>query len=116
MLELDHRKNLSNHIDTMHAGALYALAEAASGEFLLRQFHSLEPDIIPVVRRVEIKYTKPAESRVYACAEFKDSSAGEITRVLRERKRALLGVKVVLYNESHEKLVVSIVNWFLRIA
>ena len=39
----------------VHASALLALAEASSGEFLLRHFGSSE-GIVPVVRRLESKF------------------------------------------------------------
>src|SRR5689334_12508914 len=54
-----------NHLGTVHAGAQLALAEAASGEFLLR---TLGPNhgTIPVVRRLEAKFRKPANGMVIA--------------------------------------------------
>jgi hypothetical protein len=52
-----------NHLGTVHASAQLALAEASSGEFLLRHFRSTE-GIVPVVRRLEAKFRKPANGVV----------------------------------------------------
>lgn len=38
ILEMPESPLLLNHVGTIHAGAQFALAEASSGEFLLRQF------------------------------------------------------------------------------
>lgn len=52
-----------NHLGTVHACALLALAEASSGEFLLRQLSPFE-GIIPIVRRLESKFRKPTNGLV----------------------------------------------------
>jgi hypothetical protein len=56
-----------NHIGTVHAIAQLALAEASRGEFLLRHFGSTE-GIVPVVRRLEAKFRKPANGAITSIA------------------------------------------------
>ena len=115
ILELANSDNLLNHLGTLHAGALFSLAEATSGEFLLRQFHNSELDIIPVVRKADIKYSRPAESAVYSTADFVDDSADEIYAGLQERGKVIIQVKVGLYNEAGERIAVSTIDWFLAL-
>jgi hypothetical protein len=55
LLQLPSGDEYLNHLGTVHAAAQLALAEASSGEFLLRHFGSAE-DLVPVVRRVEAKF------------------------------------------------------------
>src|SRR5262245_707915 len=55
----------ANHLGTVHASALLAVAEAASGAFLVRHFGS-GAGVVPVVRRLEAKFKKPARGRVSA--------------------------------------------------
>lgn len=64
-----------NHVGTVHASALLALAEAGSGKFLLR---TLGPAIgfLPVVRRLEAKFRRPAVDWVAARAAVQDGEAG----------------------------------------
>src|SRR3954464_13972724 len=52
-----------NHLGTVHASAQLALAEASSGEFLLRAL-GFPSGIVPVVRRLESKFRKPAYGAV----------------------------------------------------
>lgn len=113
ILELADKDYLLNHLGTMHAGALYSLAEATSGEFLLRQFRNSQPDIIPVVRKADIKYSRPGESVVYSTAVFAENSAEEVYAGLKERGKAIVKVKVELYNETDEKIAISTIHWFL---
>src|SRR3954452_3519488 len=55
----------ANHLGTIHASALLAVAEAGSGAFLVRQFGSAA-GFVRVVRRLEAKFRNPARGRVAA--------------------------------------------------
>ncbi len=57
-----------NHLGTIHASALFALAEASSGQFLAEQMKEDEEAVVPVLRRTEMKYRKPAKGAVYSKA------------------------------------------------
>ena len=116
ILELADKDYLLNHLGTLHAGALFSLAEATSGEFLLRQFHHSELDVIPVVRKAEIKYSRSAESPVYSTADFTENSVDEIHAGLKERGKVLVEVRVELYDETNERIAVSGIQWFLALA
>ena len=115
ILEMGYDKKLSNHLGTLHAGALFTLAEAASGAFLLEQFQNTDLDIVPVVRKGENKYSRPAESTVYASADYAEQSADAVYSALKERGKAVVEVKVELYNEAHERTVVASIHWFLTL-
>ena len=115
ILELANSDKISNHLGTMHAGALFSLAEAASGAFLLQQFHNTTLEILPVVRKADIKYSRPVESIVYATADFTEQSVDAVYTALKERRKAVVEVKVVLYNEAHERTAASTVHWFLAL-
>jgi acyl-coenzyme A thioesterase PaaI-like protein len=115
ILELTNNADLSNHLGTIHAGALFSLAEATSGEFLLRQFHDSVLDIRPVVRKVDIKYSRPSESAVYSTADFAEHSLDEVYAGLKERGKVLATVKVELYNETHDRIALSNIHWFLAL-
>jgi acyl-coenzyme A thioesterase PaaI-like protein len=56
-----------NHVGSVHASALLAVAEAGSAEFLLRHFGDVA-GYVPVVRRLEAKFRKSARGRVSARA------------------------------------------------
>src|SRR5438046_1968860 len=70
----------ANHLGTVHAVALLAVAEAAAGAFLAGQ-EGAPAGLVPVVRRLEAKFRRPATGRVSArCAV----PADEVARWLRE--------------------------------
>ena len=109
---LDNRPEYRNHLDTVHASALFALAEATSGYFLLNEFSELT-GIVPVVRRVETKYKKPAMGFVFSKAKFQEIEKKEIVVVLIQRKRTLLKVEVFLFDDKDVLVMESVFEWFI---
>lgn len=112
LLMLQDKKEYLNHLNTVHASAQFALAEATSGYFLLNQFRELT-DILPVVRKVEIKYRKPAQGTVFSKASFIDSDKNKILEDLNLRQRALITVKVLLYDSEQNNIMQSNFEWFI---
>ena len=55
LLRLPDGDHYHNHLGTVHASALLALAEATSGEFLLREV-GFDGGLFPVVRRLESRF------------------------------------------------------------
>lgn len=113
LLQLEEKHNYKNHLGTLHASVLFALAEATSGEFLLNQFKDLQMDIIPVVRKVEVKYSKPGQSSIYSKAGFMNQSVQEITEELQSKKRVIIKVKVEIFDELDIKLLSAVFDWFV---
>ena len=111
-LMLDNRHEYSNHVDTVHASALFALAEATSGHFLLNEFSELT-DIIPLVRKVETKYKKPATGIIFSKAKFQETQKEEVLDMLNQRGRTTLKVEVSLFDETNVIVMQSIFEWFV---
>lgn len=112
LLMLDDRAEYLNHLNTVHAGALFTLAEATSGHYLLGQFDEL-PDIVPVVRKVEIKYRKPAIGAVYSNAAFLNTGKSEVLESLAQKGRVLLEVEVSLYDRNGTPVMQAVFEWFV---
>lgn len=113
IFKLEHKKEYQNHLGTMHASAIFALAEASSGEFLLNQFKDYKLDIIPVVRKVEIKYSKPANGKIFSKACIIDADITDIINELENKNRVIIKVKVDVFNDNDEKVFTSTFDWFL---
>jgi acyl-coenzyme A thioesterase PaaI-like protein len=113
IFKLEHKKEYQNHLGTIHASALFALAEASSGEFLLNKFKDYKLDVIPVVRKVETKYSKPASGTVFSKAGIIDSDIMNITNELKNKNRVIIKVKVDVYNDNAEKVFTSTFDWFI---
>ena len=111
LLMLDNRPEYRNHLDTVHASAQFALAEATGGYFLLNEFSELT-DIVPVVRKVETKYKKPATGSVFSTARLQETERNDLIDALNQRGRALLKVEVSLFDDTDILIMQSAFEWF----
>src|ERR1035438_3923744 len=66
VLSLPNDVRYTNHLGTVHACALIALAEATSGDYLIKESAGVEFEVIAVVRRLEAKFRKPACGAVHS--------------------------------------------------
>ena len=112
LLMLAEKDEYLNHLSTVHASALFALAEATSGFFLLNEFQKLE-NIIPVVRKVETKYKKPAFGQILSTAGFVNINKEKILEELETNQRILITVRVLLYDSEKTKVMQSDFEWFV---
>lgn len=104
-----------NHIGTQHAGALFTLAETASGLYLQRIFarHVSSATVIPVVRGASIAFKKPARGAVSATASM-DLSPGQVLDAIQSQGRADFAVHVTLVNSQEEVIATCEVGWHFR--
>jgi len=115
VLELAEDRKYENHLATVHASAQFALAEAASGEYLLNNFRDqYKGVIVPVVRRVETKYKKPAKGKLYANAVLDDETATMALTRLKEKGRALFPVEVSVVDQEGTITMTGTVEWFVQ--
>jgi hypothetical protein len=57
------RPELTNHVGSRHAGALFTVAEAASGAAFVGAFAERMADVTPLARSAEISYEKLTRCR-----------------------------------------------------
>ena len=112
VFELSADSRYHNHLGTVHASALYALAEASSGQVLVEQSGLNPNEVIPILRRSDIKYRKPAEGVVYSKVKCCEDDWKAFKDTLERRSRALLSMKVEILNKD---LVVAVgkFDWFV---
>ena len=103
----------TNHLGTVHAGAMLALAEASSGEYLLREFGTLPYPVLPVVRRVEAKFRKPARGAIHSRVSVAPADRDAFVHTLAERGRALLAIHVDVHDEQGVHVLATTVEWFV---
>jgi acyl-coenzyme A thioesterase PaaI-like protein len=101
-----------NHLGTVHASALLALAEASSGEFLLRHFGSVE-GILPVVRRLEAKFRKPAHGAITSTVKTPAEALSALEADLGSKGRTLISIQVDVHDESGTHVLSAEVEWFI---
>src|SRR5687767_8353407 len=88
LLRLPAGEKYLNHLGTVHASAQLALAEATSGEFLLRKFGTAE-GVIPVVRRLEAKFSKPARGALTSRVTTPEEELARVETELAAKGRSL---------------------------
>jgi acyl-coenzyme A thioesterase PaaI-like protein len=102
----------ANHLGTTHASALLAVAEAGSGAFLVRQFGA-GAGFVPVVRRLEAKFRKPARGRVCARCTVGVREVERWSAELVGRGRVLAPVTVEVVDAAGAVVLSAVVEWFV---
>jgi hypothetical protein len=113
LLQLASGSQYLNHLRRVHASAQLALAEASSGEFLLRHFGSSD-SVIPVVRRVEAKFRKPANGSIMSTAIAAPESLTRLDAELLSKGRSVIPITVEIYDESGVHTLSATFDWFIR--
>lgn len=112
LVSLGDDEKYTNHLGTVHASALMALAEAGSGAFLLRRLGGPEA-FVPVVRRFEAKFRRPASGRVSARCAVDLEVVSEWRRKLERLGRLSAPVPVEIVDSSGEVVLTALVEWFI---
>ncbi len=104
----------TNHLGTVHAAALMALGETTSGEALLLALGDAAGAVIPVVRRFESKFRRPAIGRVRSRCALSAEALDGFTAVLAARGRAGIDVPVEVFDDAGVLVMTATVEWFAR--
>jgi len=112
LLRLPSGTQYLNHLGTVHASAQLSLAEATSGEFLLRAFGP-DSSVIPVVRRLESKFRKPARGSLTSTVTTPSEALDLLRADLAAKGRATISITVELHDESGTHTLSATVEWFL---
>jgi hypothetical protein len=112
-LTLPGEPRYTNHLGTVHASALLALAEASSGDYLLKEFAHLGFEVVPVVRRLEAKFRKPAFGAIFSKVNVAPAQREAFLSVLTQKGRALLEIMVDVFDEKDTHALAVTVEWFI---
>jgi len=113
-LFLEFKDNLKNHLGTFHASAQFALAEACSGYCLQKQFPHLENAVIPVLRKSEVKFKKPASSTIRAKSEIAPEDRAYFEHQLEKKGRASIQVAVDIVTCDGTVTMSGSYEWFVQ--
>ena len=75
---------------------------------------SLIDNVVPVVRKVDVKYKKPSKGIVLSKATFNNIDSNEIILKLDQKGRVILDIKVELFTEDGINVFESIFTWFVQ--
>ena len=101
-----------NHLGTVHAGALLAVAEAGTGAFLSQQFGD-STEFVPVVRKVEMKFRRPASGAVYARCKVQPDAVIRWSDELATRGRVSAEISVEVVDATGVAAAAGVVEWFI---
>jgi thioesterase domain-containing protein len=113
-LELACNSSVHNHIQTVHAGAQFTLAETASGAHLLSLFPELANEVLPVLKDAQIRYRNPTRRKVTAHPAVADDAVATFLRNYNRRGRALITIKVAVRDEDDLLICECAFNWFVQ--
>jgi hypothetical protein len=115
LFELSDDEKYTNHLGTVAAAAQFSLAEFASGQWMLNSFPDIASQVIPVLRKSEVKFRKPAIGRVRARAIVNEETHHQFISELMQRKRALLTILIELVNDDLEVVMSGTYEWFIQL-
>ena len=100
-----------NHIGTMYAGALFTLGEMMGGAVAMVYF--IEHQLIPIVKALNIKFTKPATTDIFTSYAMTEDEVERIIAECREKGKADYSIKLELKDKTG--LVVAVTEGLYQV-
>jgi len=111
---LPERAELTNHVGSQHAGALFTAAEAASGAAFVGAFAERMGDVTPLARSAEISYEKIAKGPIEAKAKL-GVPATEALATLDAEGKVVFPCEIELTDASDQRVATATVQWHVRL-
>ncbi len=107
---LPFRSEVTNHIGSMHASAIFGVAEAASGCAMSGAFAPVALSIRPVAASAQVHFSKIARSALIAHARTSETSEG-LRAKLKEAGKVVFDVVVDVRDEAGIDVAKVTVAW-----
>lgn len=118
LFQLQADEQHTNHLGTIHAAVLIAVAEASSGLFLQQHLSDgsevIGVHLFPVIRRMEAKFHQPGRGLVQARCLLDPSSLSELRTEWRTRGRCKINVPMQVHDASGTLLLSVNYEWFIQ--
>ena len=111
---LPERSELTNHVGSQHAGALFTVAEAASGAAFVGAFAERMGDVTPLARAAEISYEKIAKGPIDAAAKL-GVAKDEALATLDAESKVVFPCEIELTDSSGQRVATATVQWHVRL-
>jgi uncharacterized protein (TIGR00369 family) len=111
---LPERPELTNHVGSQHAGALFTVAETASGAAFVGAFAERLGDVTPLARNAEISYEKIAKGPIEAKAKLAVPVAQALATLDTEGK-VVFPCEIELTDASGLRVATATVQWHVRL-
>ena len=107
---LEKRPETSNHVGTLHAGALFTLGETASGAAMTGAFAAHLTQIRPLAADARVSYLKVARGRVQARARTAEPVEDVLARFENDN-RVRFAIDVTITDASDAPVCRMSVDW-----
>lgn len=111
---LPERDELTNHVGSQHAGALFTVAEAASGGAFVGAFAERIGEVTPLARGAEISYEKIANGPIEARAKL-GVPAAEALATLDAEGKVVFPCEIELTDPEGRRVATATVQWHVRL-
>jgi acyl-coenzyme A thioesterase PaaI-like protein len=105
---------LKNHVDSQHAGALFSVAEAASGVAMMTALGDHIGEVVPLVAEVTARYLKVARGPIIAKGTLAKPVEALLAEVAAAEKGVDANVEVVLRDQTQTVVAEVTVRWRLK--
>ncbi|MDQ6997379.1 MAG: YiiD C-terminal domain-containing protein [Mariprofundus sp.] len=105
---------LLNHVGSLHASVIHALAEGASGHYLIQNLLPLFPHSTVLVRKASIQYKRPAMQECRAKAIVDPASLQNCIDTLQRRSRTIFNIPVHVLCEENI-IATAEIDWWLQV-
>lgn len=113
-VRLPRRQELTNHVGSQHAGALFTAAETASGAAFVGAFAIRMGDVTPLARAAEINYERIASGPITAQGKL-GIDAAEALAILDETGKVEFPCEVELTDSDGNRVATATVRWHVRL-
>jgi len=114
VVRLPERTELTNHVGSQHAGALFTAAETASGAAFVGAFAERMGEVTPLARSGEISYEKIARGPIEATARLGVPGAEALVTLDADGK-VEFPCEIELVDGSGQRVAVATVHWHVRL-
>jgi len=104
----------NNHVGSQHAGALFTVAETASGAAFVGAFAIRMGDVVPLAKSAEIDYEKVAHGPITATARLGMDAAAALATLDAEGK-VEFPCEVELHDKDGNRVATATVHWHVRL-
>ncbi|HEX3174443.1 MAG TPA: DUF4442 domain-containing protein [Solirubrobacterales bacterium] len=113
-VRLPERPELTNHVGSQHAGALFTVAETASGAAFVGAFAERLGEVTPLARSAEISYERIANGPIEASARL-GVPAEQALATLDAEGKVVFPCEIELSDGDGQRVATATVHWHVRL-
>lgn len=114
-VRLPWRDDLGNHIGSVHAAALFAIGDAASGAAMVSALGDLIATVTPIARGADIDYRKVARGDIVGRAEIPPEQVATIRAELADEGVSRPTVTIDMTDAQGVVVAVATFRWHVKV-